>query len=189
MNMTNEMIEVLIGKYLDGEITPSEERLLEAELDRDPKAAELLEQFENLHQRSCEVLSGELFEKGKSPQEIFNSALHHSKHTRHHTIKLSGWMRFATGIAAGLILGLALHFILPLLSNANTEPVQPVTPTYAKKINKEILLGTPEETTQSSGLPTRNVDWYNFTDEQGNQWLVEGLRENYVRPASYEQGL
>ena len=41
MKMTEEIFELLIGKYLDGEITPSEERLLEAELERNPKAAEL----------------------------------------------------------------------------------------------------------------------------------------------------
>ena len=189
MKMTMEMIEVLIGKYLDGEITPSEERLLEAEFDRNPKAAELLEQFENLHQRSSEVLSREFFEKGKSAQEIFQNALQQSQHHRHHTIKLSGWIRFATGIAAGLILGLALHFILPLLSTANNKPVPPEAPKFAKKIDEQMLLGTPQIEQQPSGQPTRNVDWYKFTDQQGNQWMVEGLRENYVRPASYEQGL
>jgi hypothetical protein len=35
----------------------------------------------------------------------------------------------------------------------------------------------------------RNVDWYSFTDESGDQWLVEGLRESIVRPAVYEEGL
>ncbi len=34
-----------------------------------------------------------------------------------------------------------------------------------------------------------NVDWYNFTDKQGNKWLVEGLRENMVKPAAYYEGL
>ena len=187
MKMTEEMLEVLIGKYLDGEITPSEERLLEAELYRNPQAADLLEQFKSLHQRSSEVLACELSEKGKSPEDIFASALRQSKRTRHHIIKLSSWMRFAMGIAAGLILGLALHFILPLMSQANNEPAQPEAPKFVKKIDANTLLGEPQS--QTPGKPTRNVDWYNFTDEQGNQWLVEGLRENFVRPASYTQGL
>ena len=34
MNMTQEMLEIMIGKHLDGEIAPSEQRLLEAELER-----------------------------------------------------------------------------------------------------------------------------------------------------------
>ena len=187
MKMTEEMLEVLIGKYLDGEITPSEERLLEAELYRNPQAADLLEQFKSLHQRSSEVLACELSEKGKSPEEIFASALRQSKHTRHHIIKLSGWMRFAAGAAAGLILGLALHFVLPLMSHTSNEQAPPETPKFVKKIDANMLLGEPQP--QPSDQPARNVDWYNFTDQQGNQWLVEGLRENFVRPASYEQGL
>ena len=190
MKMTEEMFEVLIGKYLDGEITPSEERLLEAELDRNPKAADLLEQFQNLHQRSSEVLACELLEKGKSPEEIFNQALQKSKNIRHHTIKLSGCIRFATGIAAGLIFGLALHYILPLMSTTYNDQAPAEAPKYVKKIDENMLLGeTPQIETQSFAQPTRNVDWYSFTDKQGNQWMVEGLRENYVRPASYEQGL
>ena len=32
-------------------------------------------------------------------------------------------------------------------------------------------------------------DWYNFTDKQGNKWLVEGLREDIVKPAVYHDGL
>jgi hypothetical protein len=35
----------------------------------------------------------------------------------------------------------------------------------------------------------RNVDWYSFTDKQGNQWLIEGLREDVVRPAAYSGDL
>ena len=189
MKMTEEMFEVLIGKYLDGEITPSEQLLLEAELDRNPQAADLLEQFQNLHQRSSEVLACELLEKGKSPEDIFEQAMQQSKHKRHHIIKLNGWIRFAFGAAAGLIFGLALHFILPLMSHTATEPAQPAAPKYVKKIDESILLGTPEMQTEPSGKPARNVDWYNFTDDQGNRWMIEGLRENVVRPASYEHGL
>jgi hypothetical protein len=40
-----------------------------------------------------------------------------------------------------------------------------------------------------SGNPIRNVDWYNFTDKLGNQWLIEGLRESTVRPAAYSTDL
>jgi anti-sigma factor RsiW len=188
MKMTEEMFEVLIGKYLDGEITPSEERLLEAELDRNPKAAGLLEQFQNLHQRSREVLACELLEKGKSPHDIFDKALQKSKHARHHIIKLSGWTRFVSGAAAGLIFGLVLHFtLLQMLPEKNENPANPAP--VAKRIDEKMLLGTPQIPSAPSAEPTRNVDWYNFTDEQGNQWMIEGLRENFVRPAVYQKGL
>ena len=49
MNMNQELLEILIGKYLDGEITPSEQHILEDQLNADPQAEELLRQFQNLH--------------------------------------------------------------------------------------------------------------------------------------------
>jgi hypothetical protein len=190
--MTEETFEILIGKYLDGEITPSEQRLLEAKLDSDPKAAEVLEQFRNLHQRSSEVLASELLEKGKSPQEIFANAFKQSKHKRNNIIRLSSWMRFATGVAAGLIFGIFLHFyLLQSPPGKITAPVTPPfeSPKYVKTITDDMLLGTPNVQKQKPGQTTRNVDGYIFTDQNGNQWMVEGLRQNSVRPAVYQQGL
>jgi hypothetical protein len=72
-----------------------------------------------------------------------------------------------------------------------TDPARPTpgTQTYVKKINEDILFGPPQPQTQQSGVPVSNVDWYRFTDENGNQWIVEGVRQNLVRPATYEQGL
>ena len=193
MKISEEMFEVLIGKYLDGEITPSEQILLEAKLNSDPKASELLEQFQELHEKSSETLSIEILEKGKSPEEIFENAFQQSKYKSHHIIKLSGWTRYAAGVAAGLIFGITLHFTL-LQNSSGTNGQGPVSPppgntTYAKKLNDEILYGPPQLQSVPSGAQTRNVDWYRFTDENGKQWIVEGVRENLVRPATYEQGL
>jgi len=69
MNMTQGMLEIMIGKYLDGEITPSEQRLLEAELDRDPQAKELLAQLREMHERCGEAVVSELL--GRS-EEVFD---------------------------------------------------------------------------------------------------------------------
>jgi hypothetical protein len=33
------------------------------------------------------------------------------------------------------------------------------------------------------------VDWYVYTDRDGNQWLIEGAREGTVRSAAYPDGL
>ena len=56
MSMKQEMLEILIGKYLDGEITPSEQQILQKELESNPQAKELLEQLQDLHERSCEAV-------------------------------------------------------------------------------------------------------------------------------------
>ena len=35
----------------------------------------------------------------------------------------------------------------------------------------------------------RVVDWYVYTDQDGNQWLIEGTREGMVKPPVYRDGL
>ena len=90
MSMTEEILEVLIGKYLDGEITPSEQRMLEAELNRNPGAEELLRQFQDLNERSSEVVTSELLARGEHPEEIFERAWQqHSKKPSGRIIRIS----------------------------------------------------------------------------------------------------
>ncbi|MHC4169259.1 MAG: anti-sigma factor family protein [Planctomycetota bacterium] len=117
MNMTQEALEIMIGKYLDGEITPSEQRLLEAELDRDPQSKELLGQLQEMHERCGEVVAAELLGRGESADEIFERAWRRqSGQPLRLMAKMRGHVRFAVGLAAGLVIGLALHFVLPIIS-------------------------------------------------------------------------
>jgi anti-sigma factor RsiW len=192
--MNQEMLEILIGKYLDGEITPSEQRILEEKLNADPQAEELLKQFQNLHERCGEVVTSELLEQGKTPEEILNKAYQQQSVSplRHlasnpilRIVKIGGFMRFAAGVAAGLIIGLALHFVL--LSNQANQIERPASNIVAQNnnTNPDIQRASMPQTRNTPGV-IRNVDWYNFTDDKGNQWLVEGYRENTVRPAVYD---
>ena len=187
MNMTEEMLEILIGKYLDGEITPSEQQILQMELDRNTQAKELLEQLQDLHERSCEAVTSEVIGSGKDTGEIFELAWQRrQRHTLRPMIKTSGYMRFAAGVAAGLAIGLMLHFVLPLVSTTQSPDV-PAKIVAQNPGNQTVAeqLTIPEPLTDPAVNSLRNVDWYSFTDNQGNQWLVEGLRENTVRPAVY----
>ncbi len=196
MNMNQEMLEILIGKYLDGEITPSEQQILEVQLNQDPQAEELLKQFQSLHERCSEVVTSELLERGKTPEEILTKAYQkHSKsalgqgvsNSLRRIVKISGYMRFATGVAAGLLIGLAIHFVLISEQRPQIEP----TPSNIVAQNTDNYMNPavqslPRLQSYATGDVIRNVDWYNFTDEHGNQWLVEGLRENIIRPAVYD---
>ncbi|MHC4329843.1 MAG: anti-sigma factor family protein [Planctomycetota bacterium] len=190
MNMTQEMLEMLIGKHLDGEITPTEQSMLEAELDKDAQTKELLRQLEDLHKRSSETVASEIVGRGKTPEEIFEQAWRRSKRPSPVRFKMGGWARFAAGLAAGLVMGLGLHFALPAVSTRQGGPAAPNA--FVQNVGNELevegqtLPGFPIE---PAGDAVVNVDWYSFTDKQGNQWLVEGLRENVVRPAVYEPGL
>ena len=190
MNMTQEMLEMLIGKRLDGEITPTEQSMLEAELDKDAQAKELLGQLEDLHKRSSETVASEIVGRGKMPEEVFEQAWRRSKRPSPVGLKIGGWVRFAAGLAAGLVMGFALHFVLPAFSTQPGDPAAPnaIVRNRGNKAGAEgqPLPGFPIDT---AGDAVVNVDWYSFTDKQGNQWLVEGLRENVIRPAVYEGDL
>lgn len=177
------MLEILIGKYLDGEITPSEQQILETQLNKDPHSEMLLRQFQDLHERSSEVVASELLGQGKTPEEIVDLA--YQRQSKNPFTKIAayrGYIRFVSGVAAGLIIGLALHFVL---LDASTSQSGQIPPTTIARNNDNRLNPPPQYSTDNTRNVVRNVGWYNFTDENGNQWLVEGFRENIVRPAVF----
>ena len=190
--MTEEMLEILIGKYLDGEITPIEQRMLEQTLQKDSQAKELFEQLQDLHRASQEVIDSEILDRGKTAEEIFERAWgQRNEHPLRRVINMSGRLRFAVGLAAGLIIGLTLHFALfAQLTRTDYEaPVKQVAKDTSSIPDPDRPVGR-SSMPDSSGNVVRNVDWYNFTDEDGQQWLIERVRQNnVVRPAVYHEGL
>jgi len=188
--MTEEMLEILIGKYLDGEITPTEQRMLEQTLQKNSQAKELFEQLQDLHRASQEAIDSEILDRGKTPEEIFEQAWQQTKQPLRRVINMSSRLRFAAGLAAGLIIGLTLHFAL---SGQSTRPsYEAPTSTVAQDISSvsddiRPKLQPPEPGSGENVI--RSVDWYSFTDEDGNQWLIEGVRQNIVRSAVYHEGL
>ncbi len=184
--MNQEILEILIGKHLDGEITPGEQRILDAELDRDPRASELLAELKGLHERSSELVASSIIGRGAAPADVFERAWQQAERPVRRAVRRIGYARVAVGVAAGFLMGLAVQFVLP---GAATPPNEPAAPdAFVRNVGSPMELEVPsfpEFPADSSGNPTRNVDWYNFTDKQGNQWLVEGLRESTVRPAAY----
>ena len=199
MSMTQEILEMLIGKYLDGEITSSERQMLEAAMETDPGARELLEQLQDLHQRSREVISSEVLDKGKTAEEIFEQAWQHrTKNPLRRIIRFGGLLRFTAGMAAGLVIGITLHFALPVrpIPNGLGHPLRENDVVPEKIIAQDTTnqAGTKNESVQtllSNRTPgvSHKVDWYSFTDKNGDQWLVEGLSENIVTPVAYKPGL
>jgi hypothetical protein len=185
MNITQQTLEILIGKYLDGEITPGEEDLLNAALEEDSQARELLEQLQQLNQESHQVIASEILESGKQADDIFEQAWRQTKHSSGRLIKISGFLRFITGVAAGLLIGLTLHYAVLTDSTTKSNLILPDTFNVADVQNPSELM-PPSETEENV---IRNVDWYSFTDKSGHKWLIEGLRESIVKPAVYEEGL
>ena len=105
--MNEQMLEVLIGKYLDGEITPSEDRILHAELERDDQARELLEQLRDLYAQASVAIASEIVDAGSDPADVFETAWRQARGgVSLSRIPASGYMRFAVGLAAGLVIWL-----------------------------------------------------------------------------------
>lgn len=188
--MTEEMLEILIGRYLDSEITPGEQRLLEAQLDENPQARQLLEQLQDLDRRAKAVVNAQVSEAGDSAGAIFERAWQRQRPMAGAVAGIAtGWWRFAAGVAAGIVIGMGVFAFLSQRATGSSVPSRSMVAVEdADKASPDMAV----EAVVPAVLDTdviRFVDFYNFTDEAGGQWLIEGLRENRVRPVAYYRDL
>ncbi len=197
MSIADDKLEILIGKLLDGELSPAEQRLLESELEHNSAARELLEQLRMLRECSREVVACEILGQGSDPQEVFGRAWQQNrKPFWRRVVKADGHLhgvlqpRFVAGLAAGFLIGLALHSVLVRGSKLPADaPAQPPVAQGIPDERYEWDAFRPTTEARNYGQITRNVDWYGFTDQRGNQWLIEGMREGVVKPAAYDGDL
>lgn len=184
--METETLQMLITKFLDGEITSDERKLLQTYLDKDPEAQKLFQRMDQLHHQGQQAVTEEVFKKGLPFDEIFVTAWQDSlplpinKPTRFYR-----WANFAAGLAAGLMIGLTAHFILlpDSLSTPTSPPVSTVS-SHAAPTSIQVFprhLGRPPV--------IHNVDWYHLTNKAGEQWLIEGYRDDLATPAVYHGDL
>jgi len=187
MSANDDKLELLIGKHLDGEIAPAEQRWLDEELQRNARARDLLEQLRTLRACSRQVVAAEVLERGQSPKEILQLTWQRHQRSRwRRVVRADGHLRFAAGLAAGFLLGLLLHSVL------STDKVAPTgnlastpTPRNVVPVNTSNPGTGQDARMRYPGSVMRDVDWYSFTDRNGQQWLVEGIHEGSVRPAAY----
>jgi len=191
MNISEEMFETLAGKFIDGEINAAEQRLLDAGLRARADRRELFEQMKRLHETAREAIAGQLGGSA-APEDMLERAWAHRGGRRIVVPRIGGWVRFVAGLAAGLMVGLVWHFNA---SRPTAETIEPNTGRTASVLQTGQLppvAGSVEseyERLERTGDVDRRVDWYGFTDPQGNRWIVEGLRENRIVPASYSGDL
>lgn len=187
MSATDERLELLIGKLLDGEISPAQQCVLDKELAQDGQARELLEQMRVLHECGRQIISQEVRPGGTDSQDIFERAWQQSRSsTRRRIFRIGGLPRFAVGLAAGFLLGLTCHFVFV----GGTKPsvvggTGSVVATEASAETAPQSEVVPVVDREPSNRVTRTVEWYGFTDRAGNRYLVEGLREGRVKSATY----
>ena len=189
--MNEEMWELLIGKYLDSEITPAEHRLLEAEMARNPDARRMLEQLEQIRDQAREVLADEITEVGLNHEAIFEKAWSRYSQSRSPVPVISrSRLGFATGLAAGLMLGALAYFIIPHTNTSTDSMVthEPLATNIGNKVESPIRSARPKRIRIEPRV-LRRVNWYNFPDEQGGQLMLEAFNENMVTPAVYQVDL
>ncbi|MBN1845423.1 MAG: hypothetical protein JW810_07040 [Sedimentisphaerales bacterium] len=213
--MNQEMLEILIGKYLDSEITPAEETLLEQELQRNPAARELLQQYQQMHEQAQLVLRQEIA-GGPDAQTIYQRALSGQQQGRRGSSRpwsrilallrqgLPGrpahpaWLQTAATLAAGLFLGFSLFLWWGQTGHRNA-----FVPPENQQAGERTAAAGPDETLadppadQTVGRkivelipPTRRdgagrYDYYIYTDPQGARYLLETPSSKAVRQASY----
>jgi anti-sigma factor RsiW len=195
MSIADDKLEIWLGRLLDGELSPAEQRALEQELEQNNRARELFEQLRTLHECAREAVTHDVIGRGADPDEVFGRAWQqHKKSFWRRGAKADGHLRwglqtrffalggprFAVGLAAGFLLGLVLHFALTGGSKPSTD-VQ-TRPTIARNLQ---VRTRPAPAPWPAEQVMRNVDWYSFTDDTGAQWLVQGIREGVARPAAY----
>jgi len=189
MSTIDDRLEIVIGKFLDGEISPAEQRWLDDQLQRNDQARELLGQLQTLGECGRQAVTSEVLERGRGPEEILERTWQRHQRSRWRRVfTADGHLRFAAGLAAGFVLGLILHFVLISGQAGRSEPVD------RSPVARDVPVGAnPDEVgdvrTRNPGSVMRRVDWYGFTDRTGQQWLVEGIREGSVRPAVYRGDL
>ncbi len=122
--MTEQMLEILIGKFLDAEITPAEQQMLDDALEDDQQAQELFNQLKDLHNINRQAVTTNILEKGKSSDDIFEDAWQaRTKNPFARITRHSETFRIAAAISIGFLVGIFAQQI-NRLPNAGQMPGQ-----------------------------------------------------------------
>jgi anti-sigma factor RsiW len=189
MNNRDTDLEVLINRYLDGEISAREMEDLRNRVDSDGQAKDLFEQMQQLHRSCQEAIQTYVLQPGRPVEDLITTAW--EGHNRGHV--WAGRVRrrvvfspFVSGLAAGLLVGVFIHLAL---TYSRPTPVRSPNLLSASSMSPRgttANAATSEDTTQEEALPRVNL--YYYTDSQGNRWVIEGLSEERVRNVAYYSG-
>ena len=174
--MDNDRLEILMGKFFDGEIEPSEQRLLDAQLDKDPQNRRLFDQYRALH-TLAQAEVAPLAEAGRSFESVFDAAWKTSRRGQRRFVRAPlGIVRFVSGMAAGLLLAVLVQFSMRSSLPAETPADPGPTAQAASHSGPDRVL---TRAVGNAAAPViKDVDYYYYTDENGQRWLIEGYREN-----------
>ncbi len=176
--MDNDRLEILIGRFFDGEIEPSEMRLLNAQLARDPQGRRLFEEYQSLH-KLAQAEIATLAEEGRSFESVFASAWQKRPPKGRRALRLpAGTLRFVSGMAAGLLLAVLVQVGMRS-GDAPAESGVASVGSAAGQIDQadieHILIRAAQ---RAAPQVIQDVDYYYYVDDTGQHWLIEGYREH-----------
>lgn len=196
--MNEQMLEILISKYIDSEITPAEQKMLDAELQSNPEAQETLKTLEQLRDQSQQMIKEEVLLSGAPASTIIEQALAQSSRPR----KQKGtpcrrWYRDPISLAACFILGLGfvsvwVNYGKPIQQTGSNNrqttaspPIdQPWPPLFIKSSEERTPLRQEEKRNPDDGI------YLYYTDpETGKVRAVELHRKSDIKTVTYDEGL
>ena len=106
MSMDEDVFEILVGKYLDGEITTAEQEMLQDKFESEPSAKELFEDLQRLHRITQQAVNSEVLQPGGNAEAIVDRAFAQSRGFAGTIARTARRLGFVGGLAAGLAVGL-----------------------------------------------------------------------------------
>lgn len=192
--MNEQMIEVLIGKFIDSEITPAEQQLLDAELSRNPETRRLLEDLQSLRDQAKGMLRQELCGSSDSAAEVFAAAMRSDRSERAQHVKRGrAWGVAAALVAACFIVGTGVNKLFFSEGISGTQEGTGVKSSGEPGGGEGLVFNGDRKPGFNPAKPVdRTIDWYTYTDADGVGWLMETYRHHRPRkvvPAAYLEGL
>lgn len=174
MSLTEDKLEILIGKCLDGQATPMERHLFEKEINQNPQARAMYERWQMLNEWGRGLVVDTLTEQGACPEDVFEQAWRRSRGVLWFRLARSKQhMRFAVGVAAGFLLGVLLHFVWMNGATNQTDSPRIVakTPDVAPAGNQKVVNDSVIAAAQTERQNTPY--YYGFTDAAGRRYLYQ----------------
>jgi hypothetical protein len=193
--MNEQMLEILISKYIDSEITPAEQKMLDAELQSNPEACETLKALEQLRDQSQQMLKEEVVLSGAPASTIIEQALAQSDRPgKQKGTAYRPWYRDPISLAACFMLGFGfisfwVHYgdtgnpnMKPNVGGSTAGPVLPPKPQPPKTI---------EQAKDRPLIPhAKGALVITFEDPvTGKVRAIELHRKSDIKTVTYDEGL
>ena len=130
MSSRDPHLEVLINRYLDGEISAREMEDLRAQVDSDGQAKDLFEQMQQLHRSCQDMVQAYVLQPGRPVEDLIASAWQGQRSgVWVGRVRRVVFSRFVAGLAAGLLVGIFLYpAIMAMTGRQSTGPIAGVSP-------------------------------------------------------------